>query len=516
MFFDLTFNVINIRDVSAYAAELTLLLGILFLLVHFTFVSTTLKYSTLIEYSSKVSAYLLLLVQFFNFYNLYLFTSHTPCYATEGLYEYFYFSLVLNKEIIIFKILLIFLAILILLVSVRFFKNTKLGYFEYNILFLSSILGCLFTLSANDLMIFYISLEIQALAFYIMATMKKSAISSEAGLKYFVIGSFSSALLLFGISLIVLLTGHHNFNNIQCFFEFESSFGLLGYLLPLGPLLIIIALLIKLAVAPFHEWVADVYEGVPTPTALFFATIPKISNFFILVRLTQAVFSKFAEIIQPFLILVCLLSLILGSLNAFKQQNMKRFLAFSSVNHFGFILLGLVVGTKAGISASFFYLAFYIILTFGMWTSLILLTYIKSNHIYQLTRITELGGLMNSNPGIAFSILLMLVSMGGIPPLAGFNAKISVLFVLIDKAFTEPLGGLLPFLVVVAVLSSILSVFYYIRIIKILTFVSKVQTLPQPLNWTPAIFRFENNSLGLYILAFITSFNIFSFLLFIL
>jgi len=124
--------------------------------------------------------------------------------------------------------------------------------------------------------------------------------------------------------------------------------------LPLGVLLVITALLIKLAVAPFHEWVADIYEGIPTPTALFFATIPKISNFFILVRLVQNVFEVFWNVLQPFLVLICIFSLILGSLNAFKQQNIKRFLAFSSVNHFGFILLGLIVGTKTGIAASFF------------------------------------------------------------------------------------------------------------------------------------------------------------------
>jgi NADH-quinone oxidoreductase subunit N len=529
MFFDLTNNFINMRDVSAYAAELTLLFGILFLLLHLTFLNTTIKYPTLIEYSSRVSVFVLLLVQTFNLKCL--------CSSVSSLthFSFFHGALISSYEIVFFKTILIFLAILILLVSETYFKETKLGYFEYNILFLSSVLGCLLTLSANDLMVFYISLEIQALSFYIMATMKKSAISSEAGLKYFVIGSFSSALLLFGVSLIVLLTGHHNFESINLsliFPDFRAlPFGGLGAQvadslewqiqsigLVFGILLIITALLIKLAVAPFHEWVADVYEGIPTPTALFFATIPKISNFFILVRLVQNVFESLSDILQPFLILICLLSLILGSLNAFKQQNIKRFLAFSSVNHFGFILLGLIVGTKAGIAASFFYLAFYIVLTFGMWTSLILLTYVKSGkdlQLYQLTRITELGGLVNSNPSIAFAIFLMLVSMGGVPPLAGFNAKVGVFFVLIERAFTlEPLGGwlssLLILVVVVALLSSVLSVFYYIRVIKILTFVSKVHTTKNPI-----IFKLKKRGVvGIYVLAFITSFNLFSFLLF--
>lgn len=520
MLFDLNLSIISLRDVLSYADVVILLTGIMLMLLHFVFLTSRVKYPILMEYSSRASVYLLILVQTFNIYT-YTFFNDTINY------KLFHGSLILNKEILLLKIVIIFLAILILLVSETFFKDTKMGYFEYNILFLASVLGCLITLSANDLMTFYISLEIQALAFYIMATMKKSAISSEAGLKYFIVGSFSSAILLFGISLIILLTGHQNFDNINLFLQFQSSLQIQNFGVLIGSFFIITALLIKLAVAPFHEWVADVYEGIMTPTALFFATIPKISNFFILVRLVQNVFVSLSDALQPFLILICLLSLIFGSLNAYKQQNIKRFLAFSSVNHFGFILIGLAIGTKAGIAASFFYLAFYIVLTFGMWSSLILLTYVKVTlnktlessrnneniKTYQLSRITELGGLANSNPGIAFSIFLMLISMGGIPPLAGFNAKVSIFYALIEKAFTDSFGGFLPFVLIVAMLSSILSVFYYIRIIKILTFISKTQQIKNPI-----IFKFDTTLSGVsgaYILAFITSFNIFSFLLFL-
>ena len=375
-------------------------MGILLFLLHVTFISSNLKYPVLIEYSTRSSIFLLVLVEFFNFRAL----SEIKSLGTTF---NFYGAFILNEEILVLKTIIIFLAIIILGVSENFFKQTKLGYFEYNILFLCSILGCLITLSSNDFLSLYISLEIQALAFYIMATLKKSATSSEAGLKYFIIGSFSSALLLFGISLIVLLTGHFNFQNLALFLFFQTSTSnFLSIALASGVLFILAALLIKLALAPFHEWVGDVYEGILAPTALLFATIPKISNFFILTRLVSDVFVSLFEIIQPLLIFVCILSLVLGCLNAFKQQNIKRFLAFSSVNHFGFIFMGLILGTKSGISASFFYLSFYIILTFAMWTALTMLTYVKISsgtlRLYQLTRITELGGLAKTNPGIAF------------------------------------------------------------------------------------------------------------------
>jgi NADH:ubiquinone oxidoreductase subunit 2 (subunit N) len=225
-------------------------------------------------------------------------------------------------------------------------------------------------------------------------------------------------------------------------------------------------------------------------------------------------------VLQPLLILVCILSLIFGCLNAFKQQNMKRFLAFSSTNHFGFIFMGLILGTQSGIAASFFYLSFYIILTFGMWTSLILLTYVKTTlgvqTLYQLTRIIELGGLIKTNPGIAFSIFLSLLSMGAIPPLSGFNAKVSVFYALIavsaEAATYTSIA--LNLVLIVAFLSSLLSVFYYLRVIKILTFVSTGRSVQE----IPVIFALKktlSTTVGLYILATVTIFNLFSFLLFI-
>ena len=523
-------------DVFPYAGEIILLVGILFVLLHFTFQEVfhgnyatrsyntlNVHYSTLIEYSSRVSVFILslTLVFYLNLLSVYDYT----------VLDFFHGALILNHEILTFKAVLVFLAILILLVSETYFKSQAgaVGYFEYNILLLASVLGCLITLSSNDMLSFYISLEIQALAFYIMATIKKTSASSEAGLKYFIIGSFSSALLLFGISLVVLLTGHYNFDCILLALQFPAKLGLqesynvYNTVTAFGAILIITALLIKLAVAPFHEWVADVYEGIMTPTALLFATIPKITNFFILVRLAESVFfvESIQSILQPYLMVVCLLSLIFGCLNALKQQNIKRFLAFSSVNHFGFIFMGIAHGQSHvqtlhsfnTVEAAFFYLSFYIVLTFGLWTGLIVFG-------ESLSRITELGALLNRNAGLTFAFLLMLLSTGGIPPLAGFNAKISVFYALIGTLGEETqFFGLPEVILFVALVSSILSVYYYLRVIKILTFSRQLAlTVEEPYKLSKlyqgtAINQYQSSAA--YILAVVTAFNIFGFLLFI-
>ena len=475
----------NLLLVLPYAGELTLIVGILILLTHFTFLSTgSIKYYPLITYSTRTSIYLLALVE-----SLYILAYHN--FEEPVLLV----GLILTKEILMFKIVLVAVGAAILMVSEDYMKITKMGYWEYQVLFLTALLGSLISLSANDLMILYISLEVQALAFYIMATIKKSPASSEAGLKYFIVGSFSSAILLFGISLVVLMTGHHAYDSIEyaMYFEYES-------IAALGAFLIVTAILIKLAVAPYHEWVADIYEGVMTPTALLFATIPKICNFFILVRLVHDVFGNCSTILQPYLALVAILSLIWGSLNAYRQNNIKRFLAFSSVNHFGFMLMGPVIGTSAAISASFVYLSFYISLTLSIWTCLLLCSTTQGGRVYHLTKLGELGTVGINNPGLAFCIFITLLSMGGIPPLAGFHAKVSIFFGLV--ATSSPLGWLLTF---IGLGSSLVSVYYYLRLVKILTYLGRVNRSTQVIV----------NGRGSALVAILTGINIFSVFFFI-
>ena len=493
-----------------YIGELLLLIGILTILIQSLFLSTE-KYLTLIGYSSQISIYVLIVVQGFH-----ILTFNFLSTTTSKVYLSFLSSfLVVNTEILSFKIFIVFISILIVLFSVRFFKETAMGYFEYNILVLCGLFGALVTLSANDFLFLYISLEIQALAFYILATVKKIAHSTEAGLKYFIIGSFSSALFLFGISIVVLLTGQHNFDNIQSFLYFYNSqnTSLLDFILFFGVFLVFTAFFIKLAIAPFHEWVADIYEGVLTPTALLFSTVPKIALFFILIKLFQNTFTSLFFILQPFFVFCCFFSLVLGSLSALKTQNIKRFLAFSSVNHFGFMLIGVITGTVTGINAALLYLLIYIGLTFGMWSLLILLSYVRinGNHrsFYQLNKITELGDLTKNNPGLTFFAFTILLSMGGIPPLAGFTAKISVLYALIENAnsfinsFQNITGLGFNLILLAAFFSSVLSVAYYLRIIKIMFFKTKTHTTP----------IFNIDSLLTFILGTLCALNLFLILI---
>jgi NADH-quinone oxidoreductase subunit N len=515
-----------INDIYTCAGEFILLLAIVLMTLLSTPRSNQFnlfsKYNILVKYSSDLSIFWLAIVQLSFVYKYYLLNNFNIL-----LNEYaFNNSIVVNSNILQLKIFLVLLAMLIIQVSKTYFNITKMGYFEYNVLLLSGLLGSLITLSANDLLILYISLEVQALSFYIMATLKKSVQSTEAGLKYFIIGSFSSAVLLFGISLIILFTGQHNLNKIKEIilfinYNFNSNlffFKFFKIFLIISILLIIIALLIKLAVAPFHEWIADIYEGIMTPTALLFATIPKISIFFVLTRLIENIFFDLFNIIQPVIGICCVLSLILGSFNAYQQKNIKRFLAFSSVNHFGFILIGLVLGTELSIKASFLYLTFYIFLTFSFWAHLNLISYVKINgsntQVHHLTKIVEIGNLITYNPALTFSIILLLLSMGGIPPLAGFTAKASIFFVLLDQCqiFVTSFNNINSFffnlILIAGFFSSIISVLYYIRIIKILFSVNSKYNIP-------FIFNLNKNFMNIFILSIICFFNMFIFLFFI-
>jgi len=472
-----------LQDLFAYAAEVLLLVGLVVLLLHCTLLATQRQYPLVMDYGAGAAAYGLMLV---------LLVLALELVGAPGPVVYRWGgSLVAGGDLPLLRGLLVLMSLVVLLVSRDYWRRRQLGYFEYHLLLLLSLLGGLWTLAANDFLSLYLSLELQALSCYAMACLRKTAATAEAGLKYFIMGSASSALLLFGISLVLLLTGHQDFQQLQLFLHW----GVEGYALPAGLLLITTALLIKLAVAPFHEWLADVYEGVPTPTALFFSTVPKVSAFVVLVRLLDT-FGSWRGL-QLLLMACCGLSLVLGALNAAGQQQLRRFLAFSSVNHFGFLLLGLVVGTREGVAAAFLYLGFYLVLTFGVWCSLLLM----ASGGPEVTRFLQLGGLASRNGPLAYGLLLLLLSMGAIPPLAGFNAKVSVLYCLLD----HPWGGPL---LVVAVASSVLSVYYYIRLVKILLVTSTAEGVGPSAAGHPS-------PLAAYLVAAAVIFNGFSLLLFL-
>ncbi len=348
--------------------------------------------------------------------------------------------LIINHSTILVKItLLVSSAILLILPN-------KMTDYEFSQLVLLSVLGMMILVSANDMIVIYLGIELMSLSFYVLAAINKSSQhSTEAGIKYFLLGALSSGLLLFGMALIYAYTGETNLQALNAFIWYSSSNELV-----LGALFIFIALLFKLAAAPFHMWLPDVYEGSPTNVTAFFAIVPKIA---ILVTLTNLIYFTFIGLwdsLQPLIILCAILSLIVGSIGAINQAKIKRLLSYSAISHIGFLLIGIVPLSLYSIQATMVYILLYIIMSLNTFT--ILLNLSKHNYI------TQFSGLSRFNPVLALTFTFTLLSIAGIPPLAGFFSKYLILLNAIQNQFY-----LLAF---VAVATSAISTFYYLRLIK--------------------------------------------------
>lgn len=358
-----------------------------------------------------------------------------------------------NYSVIIKSICLI-TGIVILLMSLNIYekRDEKIVDYEYSQLILISILGMLLLISSRDLIIMYLSVETLSLSSYVLASIRRSGqYSTEAGLKYFILGALSSGLLLFGSSLIYIVTGLTNFESISNYVWLcdESEIGV-----SLGAAFIIMAILFKIAAAPFHMWAPDVYEGSPTIVTAFFAIVPKIAVISLLITLIYGPFlGIFENLVQPIIIFTGLLSIIVGNIAAVNQTKIKRLLAYSAIAHIGWILLGLGVGTLISIQAALIYIILYILMTINSFAFIIY--YFKG---YGNNYITELSGLSRKEPILAITFTLCLLSIAGIPPLAGFFSKYNILLSLINENFiiTASLG------IVISVIGS----FYYIRIIQ--------------------------------------------------
>ena len=338
--------------------------------------------------------------------------------------------------------------------------NEKLNSFEYWVLVLLAITAILLILQAYDLLTIYLTIEFQSLVFYILASFKRtSEFSTEAGLKYFVLGAFSSALLLFGSSIIYGLTGLTNLSDISKFFtgilitDISVFIGILT-----GLVLVIIALLFKLSSAPFHMWAPDVYEGSPTSVTAFFSIMPKLAILSLLFRFLIFSFHDFWTFWQHIILVCTILSILIGTLNAFAQVKWKRFFAYSSINHVGFFLLALLAGNLEGISNAILYTIIYVITMLGVFSFILTLRFYNYPKHYQTRYLQDLFVLSKINPLLALSIALILFSMAGIPPLAGFFAKF---FVLLSAIQVNAWG-----VSIFAVLMSCIACFYYIKLIK--------------------------------------------------
>lgn len=358
------------------------------------------------------------------------------------------------------KILILSFSVLWIYFSMFYIKHEKINSFEYWIFILLAILAILYIFQVNDLLTFYITVELQSLVFYILASFKRSSeFSTEAGLKYFVLGAFSSAFLIFGMSLLYGFTGLTNFEDLNLFFAgimLEDSFFFAGIFISL--LFIIVALFFKLSVAPFHMWSPDVYEGSPTSVTSFFAIFPKLALLSLFFKIFLFIFYDFFLLWKNFVLICSFLSLIIGSLGALLQKKWKRFIAYSSINHVGFILIGFLLGENFGIISILLYIFIYMITSLAIFAFLIGFRLFVYPQHYQVRYLKDVISLSKVNPILAVSITLILFSMAGIPPLPGFFAKIFIL----TSGIQSSLYGLAIFIVLV----SSISCFYYIRLIQ--------------------------------------------------
>ena len=367
--------------------------------------------------------------------------------------------LLFNNSIIVdylssfMKIITLISAFFVLLISSSYLRIFKILKIEYPILILSSVLGMLIMISSNDLIVFYMGLELQSLSLYVLATFNRDQLkSSEAGLKYFVLSALSSGLLLYGCSLIYGFTGSTNFNLIASQLNSEE------YALTFGIVFILVGLAFKISAVPFHMWAPDVYEGSPTSVTLFFAIVPKVAALTVFIRFLYVPFLNLMDQWQMILVFLSIASMLFGAIAAIGQTNLKRLIAYSSISHIGYALAGLTTGSNEGIQSSIIYIVIYILMNLGFFSCLLML---KRNNKY-FEDIEDLSGLSKNHPLLSLSLLVILFSLAGIPPLAGFFAKFYIFKSVIEQSMY--------FLAIVGLLSTVIAAFYYLRIIKIIYF----------------------------------------------
>jgi NADH-quinone oxidoreductase subunit N len=371
------------------------------------------------------------------------------------------------------KLVICLISVLFLVITNVSFRDEPINNnFEYAVLVITSILGLLLLCSANDLILAYLAIELQSVAFYIMAAFKKNSnYSVESGLKYFIIGSLSSALFLFGSSLIYGCVGSLSFDDLNMFLSLSScdnsltdAVGFKLTLVYIGFIILCISILIKLAAAPFHFWSLDVYEGSPNSTTFFFAVVPKIGLFLLLMRICYVGFYEiFLDQYQLYFFIFAMLSIFVGSIGGLEQRKLKTLLAYSSISHTGYLLLSFSSGNIEGIQMMFYYLVIYMISGLCFWSVYMFVRQKRSNYFNKTNK--ELGDLVllkDSNPMLAFILAITLFSIAGIPPLVGFLAKVGI-FLSVIKSSAHLVA-------VISILLSVISTFYYIRLIKILYF----------------------------------------------
>jgi NADH-quinone oxidoreductase subunit N len=352
------------------------------------------------------------------------------------------------------KVLALSAALISILMSVDYLQRAGLEKFEYPILIILSTLGMMLLISANNLIALYLGLELMSLALYVMAAFaREDGRASEAGLKYFVLGALSSGMMLYGASLLYGFAGTVSFAGIANVVSSSAPIGVV-----FGLVFVMAGLAFKMSAAPFHMWTPDVYEGAPTPVTAFFASAAKAAAVAVTVRVVIIAFPGATQQWRQIIIFLAIASTLLGSFAAIGQTSIKRLMAYSSIGHMGFALIGLAAGNEIGVRGVAIYLAIYLVMTLGTFAAILSMR-VEGRSV---ENIADLSGLSRTNGLMAFFLAMLMFSLAGIPPLAGFFAKYYVLLAAVD-------AGLYP-LAVVGVLASAVAAFYYLRVVKIMYF----------------------------------------------
>lgn len=355
-----------------------------------------------------------------------------------------------------------------LVIAPAFFERQGAMRAEYPVLILFAVLGMSIMVSARDLITLYIGLELNSLAAYVLAAfLRTDDRSAEAGLKYFVLGALASGILLFGMSLTYGFAGTTSFEGIRVALSGEMAMGAL-----FGLIFMLAGLAFKISAVPFHMWTPDVYEGAPTPVTAFFASAPKVAALVLTMRVTLEAFGAQDDAWRQIVIFAALASIVIGALGAIGQANLKRLLAYSSINNVGFILIGLAAGTPAGASAMLVYLAIYVAMTVGGFVAVLML---KKENGDQLEAIGDLAGLSRTRPALAFCLMLVMFSLAGIPPLFGFWGKFVVFQAAVNAGFV-PLAA-------IGIAASVIGAFYYIKVVKVMYFDEPADVVKGKSDW---------------------------------
>ena len=375
-------------------------------------------------------------------------------------------SYIIDPLAIFMKVLTLLFCFFVLLSSKDYIETNNIDKIEYPVIILASTLGMILMISSYDLIIFYLGLELQSLCLYILASFKRDDVrSTEAGLKYFVLSALASGLLLYGCSLIYGFTGSTNFEIISANLD-EANTGAV-----FGIVFIIIGLAFKVSAVPFHMWTPDVYEGSPTSVTSFFALVPKIAAISVFIRFMYVPFVNLISQWQTIIIFLSIASMILGAVAAIGQTNIKRLMAYSSIGHMGYALAGLATGTNLGIQSTIIYLTIYLVMNLGAFGCIFMMK--RENVFYE--NINDLSGLSKNHPMVALSFLIILFSLAGIPPLAGFFAKFYVFMAVIEVKMYA--------LAVIGLVTTVVSAFYYLRIIKIIYFDKPNKPFEESYDW---------------------------------